>query len=269
MGEQIVKIIRDGDGDIRTTDDVNFSLTSQYQNLKVFAKGETIGSAEVEHGLGFPPAFDVYVKSGGKYYSSYFNANPKGIATPSAIVSVDENKFYTDSAVVFLIYANPLYPAIGNNYDYSGQTGIRLAKAPFPLNTGIGVEMVNTHLQMPLIVQRGQISVTVPEIFAPAMSGFPITAQDTTTVPNPLGKAVHIISDNLFTQVDGYDALRGELPWNNPLVEDYTGFSMWINDSEIGLNAFTTVTNGMLVNDYTRPETTYTVDYILTNIKLP
>lgn len=280
MSDQVIKFIRDGDGDIRTTNDVDYSLTSQYQNLRVFAKGIVPSSGtpyELEHNLGFYPAFDAYIKKDNNYYLNYFRANAgfKGALNPKGIsfstVSTDLTKMYIEAGgdTVFLIYANPLSPALGHNYDYEGQTGIRLSKDPFPINLGIGVEFVNTHLQMPMIVQRGSISVTVPEIIAPEMTGDYYYGSDEVTIPNPLGKSVHIISDNLFTQFAGYDSLRPENPLFNPIFEDTTGFTMWINDNEIGLNAVTEIANYSIVNPYVKPETTYTIDFILTNIKLP
>ncbi|MDX9798841.1 MAG: hypothetical protein RBT05_08280 [Bacteroidales bacterium] len=87
----IIKILKNGETDIESTDISKFALHSQYKCQKIAAVGSASivlpagsswldggsYSAVINHGLGYIPLFWAFVEHSGKGYESVGNANPQ------------------------------------------------------------------------------------------------------------------------------------------------------------------------------------------------
>jgi len=92
----VIKILKDGETDIESTDISKFALHSDYKCQKIalatyvqitLPAGSTCGNGDsaegvINHNLGYIPIFFPFVEFGGKGYEATGNANPQITVTP-------------------------------------------------------------------------------------------------------------------------------------------------------------------------------------------
>ena len=90
--------------DVKSADDINLSLKSDLEMLKVFASGSVNldGDQEIEHNLGYTPQYLVFVYDGSKTYMATGHIS-------YAMASADTTKLYIEdngdvSAKYYIFY---------------------------------------------------------------------------------------------------------------------------------------------------------------------
>lgn len=132
--------------DVRTTEDKNLVFSSAFNTLKVYKKGNlsitTDGSGnattDVTHGLGFAPAFKVFVKDGSDYYPDPSTVNRNfGNSFFKLHAYTDSTKLYFQASgatasttyhLKYYIFADLAQSFSGTSVSLSNDYGIKVAK---------------------------------------------------------------------------------------------------------------------------------------------
>lgn len=257
------------------TADKNLSFTSEMRSMMIRDKAiASSASFNFAHGLGYRPAFDGYIVSGGKYFLNYFVAPFDG---GSFEYTGTYGDIYTDTTnlhcehgsanrLVYICYVNPADSGANpTSIAAIKDFGIKISQTGKDVKTAKDGELVlSSKFQSPLIILQDSITVNIDAI---AADGANPTVRKTNFTDYNHGRAQanHVIMPDVFG-AGSYFTFSTEPTGLGPdyIVADV---EVYIDATKIRVRVSRiAVSNIANISDGAQ---TFTVKFFLTNIPLP